>query len=203
MRPSFRAFHRLLRPCNGSRALQLVAMAMAMAVVLPGGQARPAPGIPARTWQAKCSKTSCDVQILVPFERGHGLEQAGLAVDFVPKTKRANSIAIFLPADAVAAKGVIIGLVDRGGGDQRLKPVDDLYTLPITQCTPEFCVSRVQQMLDNDDGTFFDLLAALQRNRFLWVSFWRPHQNDPVRILIPSSALKAELAKLVQVHGSH
>lgn len=181
-------------------AVSALAMAMILPAALPGAQASPAAGIPSPTWQADCGKSSCVLQIVVPFNRGRGTERAALAIDVVPTTKRAQSIAIFLPADAVAAKGVIIGFVDAKakGADPTLQPAGDLYTLPITECKPRFCVSRVQQMLDNDDGTFLDLLAALQRHSFLWVAFHRPQQQEPVRILLPTGGLRAALAKVMQ-----
>jgi hypothetical protein len=154
--------------------------------------------VPERPWNIKCSEGRCFMQVAVQFERGRGVEQAGLAVSYDQRQDAVQYVSVYVPPDAIAKTGLRIAFVDSTpeGSDFKLVRASDLYSIPILECTKEYCVSRVHPKLENGDGTSLDLFQELQRRSLLWVLFTRPGADEPVRVMIPVYRFRDELKKV-------
>jgi hypothetical protein len=153
-----------------------------------------------RPWTVSCSENRCFMQVAVPFDRGKGIEQAGLAVSYDQRQNVLAYVSVYVPADAIQAKGLTIAFVDSvpdGKGGFTLKAATGFYSIPIVECTKDYCVSRVHPKLDNGNGTSLDYFAELQHRRHLWVAFSRPGESEPVRVMIPVYVFPDELRKVV------
>lgn len=154
--------------------------------------------IPEQPWNVQCSDGRCFMQVAVAFERGRGQEQAGLAVSFDQKKNICQYVSVYVPADAIKDEGLTIAFVDSvpEGESFKLKPATDLYSIPIMECTEEYCVSRVHPELDNGDGTSLDLFQELKVRHHLWVGFKRTGEKELVRIMIPVYRFVIELREI-------
>ena|SRR5690348_8443978 len=176
----------------------LVAVALLGQPCSSSAQSPSTGAIPEIPWVVKCADGHCLMEIDVPFERGHGVEHSRLAVALDQKTKSAEYVAIYLPPDVDSSAGASIGFWDIVLRDKKwtATPSSKVYSLPIMECTTEACVSRVHQMLDNDDGTYLDLLAELQKHGHLWVAFTRRGETTPVSISIPIYKFRDEFLRI-------
>jgi len=161
-----------------------------------GVQRLNAQDLSADSWRQQCGVSQCYLSISAPTLQDGTRKREGviLGIDVSKATKTAKSIAIVLPPDVSKDQDVVIGFVD---GGMKQTEGGALYQLPINRCFADGCASTVAPLLDNGDGTSFDLFQALQRNSYLWVSYRANGAKDPTRAFVPIHGLKGVLNNLV------
>lgn len=125
-------------------------------------------------------------------------EQVELVVDLQQATRMATQVMVLMPKDVVRGSEVQLRFIDSvpDGASVKLAAASDLYAIRVTGCSAAACAATARPLLDNGDGTRFDLFAALQQHGFLAVLFQRTGQKSPSRAMIPTFSFPDALARV-------
>ena len=160
-------------------------------------QASAQPG-PLATWQQQCKADVCYLFIDAPTVpmADQSRDFVSLGVEVFQSNHQAKSVSIVLPPGVTKGQTVVIGFVDVADRDLKQAEGGALYELPINLCFDGGCAARVQPLLDNGNGSTFDLFQALKKHPYLWVSYQRNGRKEPSRAFVPIHDFQQALNKV-------